>query len=193
MNDLQTEAQRRKAIAWAIALMADTELAPDHYETDLLESYAQGSLTLAEVLHTLDHRVHHLLYRSQAVAPLSEADLAGLVEQSREWNDRHHITGLLCYSQGHFVQVLEGSATDVHALYARIRRDKRHCQVQTLSDSATATRWFADWRMAFVGLEPTEFYWLLGYLEAKGHNLVKPQVPIDSPHITTLLQAFSQV
>jgi hypothetical protein len=91
------------------------------------------------------------------------------------------------------VQVLEGAAADVHALFARIRRDKRHYQVQALSDYATATRWFADWRMAFVGLEPSEFYWLLGYLEAKGHNLVKPQVPIDSAYVTTLLQAFSKV
>lgn len=47
--------------------------------------------------------------------------------------------------------------------------------------------------MAFVGVEPHEFYWLLGYLEAKGHNLVRPQIPIDSPHITTLLRAFSEV
>jgi hypothetical protein len=193
MKDPQSEAERRKAIAWAIALTAETELAPDHYETGLLERYAKGYMSLSDVLHALDHRVHHLLYRSQAVTPLSEAELAALVDQSQEWNDQHHITGLLCYSQGQFVQVLEGSATDVHALYDRIRRDKRHHQVQTLSDYATATRWFADWRMAFVGITPHEFYWLLGYLEAKGHNLARPHIPIDSPYITTLLQAFSEV
>lgn len=140
MNDLQTEAERRKAIAWAIALTAETELAPDQYEAGLLERYAQGYLSLADVLHALDHRVHHLLYRSRALTPLSESQLTTLVEQSRAYNEKHRITGLLCYSQGHFVQVLEGSATDVHALYARIRQDKRHHQVQTLSDYATATR-----------------------------------------------------
>ena len=193
MKELQTEAQRRKAIAWAIALTAHTDLAPDHYEVDLLERYAQGNLSLTEVLHVLDHRVHHLLYRSREVAPFSEADLTALVEQSQQWNEQHQITGLLCYSQGHFVQVLEGSRTDVHALFGRIQRDKRHHHVQKLSDYATATRWFADWRMAFVGIESHEFYWLLGYLEAKGHNLVQPHIPIDSPHITTLLQAFSKV
>lgn len=193
MKDPQTEAERRKAIAWAIALTANTPLAPDYYEADLLERYAQGKLSLSEVLHALDYRVHHLLYRSQAVAPMSDAELAALVDQSQVWNDQHNITGLLCYSKGHFVQVLEGAATDVHALYDRIRRDKRHHHVQTLSDYATDKRWFADWRMAFVNIETYEFYWLLGYLDAKGHNVVKPQIPIDSPHITTLLQAFSTV
>lgn len=193
MKDLQTEAECRKAIAWAIALTAETELAPDHYEMELLERYAQGSLSLTDMLHALNHRVHRLLYRSQAVVPLNEAELTALVEQSRAYNDKLHITGLLCYSQGHFVQVLEGSRTDVQALYARIRQDKRHYQVQTLSDYATATRWFADWRMAFVGVELPAFYWLLGYLEAKGHNVMRPQLPIDSPHLTTLLQAFSAV
>jgi hypothetical protein len=193
MRDLPTEADRRKAIAWAIALTAETELAPDHYEAELLERYAQGYLSLADVLHALDHRVHHLLYRSQAVTPLSDAELTALVDQAQQWNEQHHITGLLCYSHGQFVQVLEGAAADVHALYARIRQDRRHHQVQTLSDYATATRWFADWRMAFVSIEPPAFYWLLGYLEAKGHNVERPQLPIDSPHLMTLLQAFSEV
>lgn len=193
MKDLQTEAQRRKAIAWAIALTAETHLAPDQYESDLLERYAQGLISLPHVLHLLDHRVHHLLYRSQAVVALSEADLTTLVEQSQGWNDTHDITGLLCYSSGQFVQVLEGTAEDVHTLFAKIQRDKRHHSVQKLSDYATATRWFADWRMAFVGAEVHDFYWLLGYLEAKGHNLVRPQIPINSPHLITLLESFSNV
>lgn len=194
MAELQTEEQRRKAVAWAIALTAETNLAPEHYERELLEQYAQGMLTLTQVLYQLDHRVHHLLYRSQAVRLLDAADLTTLVEQSQAWNDSHGVTGLLCYSSsGHFVQVLEGDAAQVHAVFANIQQDKRHHHVQVLSDCATATRWFADWRMAFVAAEPHDFYWLLGYLEAKGHNLVRPQIPITSPLLVTLLQAFSQV
>jgi len=194
MKDLQTEEQRRKAIKWALALTAETSLAPDYYECELLEQYAQGRLTLAQVLAQLDNRVHHLLYRSQATSLLSEAQLAELVEQSQAWNNAHDITGLLCYSStGHFVQVLEGTAEQVHKLFAKIRQDKRHSQVQALSDYATSTRWFADWRMAFISTDPAEFHWLLGYLEAKGHNLIRPQVPIISEHLVTLLEEFSKV
>ncbi|MGI4874549.1 MAG: BLUF domain-containing protein [Janthinobacterium lividum] len=194
MKDLQTEEQRRRAIAWAIALTADTSLAPEQYERELLEQYAQGKLTLDEVSKILDTRCHHLLYRSQAVAPLDEAQLTALMEQARTYNEAHHITGLLCYSSsGHFVQLLEGPAEQVHALFAKIQQDPRHKCVQALSDYETKTRWFADWRMALVSTDAQDYYWLLGYLEARGHNLVEPQIAITSPHLLTLLQQFSKV
>ena len=193
MNELETEAQRRHAIAWAVAMTAETKLAPNRYESELLEQYAQGTLTLDQVLGQLDQRVHHLLYRSRAVSPFSAPGLTALQAQSQAWNEAHDITGLLCYSNGHFVQVLEGSAREVHVLYAKIQQDKRHCQVQTLSDRACSHRWFADWRMALVQPELDDFHWLLGYLEAKGHNLAQSQIPITEPHLVQLLTAFSSI
>lgn len=194
MNEFQTEEQRRRAITWAIALTVDTDLAPGQYETELLEQYAQGRLTLDQIIDQLDTRIHHLLYHSQAVSPLDEAQLTGLVEQARAYNEAHHITGLLCYSDsGHFVQLLEGPAEEVHALFAKIQQDPRHKKVQALSDYRTEMRWFADWHMAFVSADAQDYYWLLGYLEARGHNLVQPKIPITSPHLVTLLQKFSNV
>jgi hypothetical protein len=190
---LATEEQRRRAIAWAIALTADTALAPDHYEVDLLERYAQGELTLLQILDQLDNRIQHLLYRSKATHPLTTGQLAQVVEQAQHWNEKHQITGLLCYSSDrYFVQVLEGPAPAVHALYANIQRDNRHGQVTTLSDKASATRWFADWKMALIETEPADFFWLIGYLEAKVSNLVKPAIPITDPHLLTLLKQFSK-
>lgn len=193
MRELTTEAARRRAIAWAVALTAETPLAPGPYEWELLEAYAQGTHSLNQVLALLDHRVHHLLYRSRAVQAFTAADLTVLQEESLAWNAAHDITGLLCYSDGHFVQVLEGSAEHVHTLFAKIQQDRRHYQVQALSDRASDRRWFADWRMAMVETEPQDFHWLLGYLEARGHNLVQPQIPITEPHLTTLLAAFSAI
>lgn len=194
MRELHTEEQRRRAIAWAIKLTAETYLAPDQYEHELLEHYAQGELTLTQVLNQLDNRVHHLLYRSQAKYLLSEAQVTELGEQAQAYNEAHDITGLLCYTaEGQFVQVLEGAEKAVHVLFAKIQRDSRHHQVQALSNYATATRWFADWRMALVPANAPDFYWLLGYLEAKGHNLVRPQMPITSPLLVTLLEEFSNV
>jgi len=194
MQELISEADRRRAIAWAVALTAETHLAPDQYEWELLERYARGELVLDEVLRLLDGRVYHLLYRSQARRPFNRVDLACLVEQSRIWNEGHGVTGLLCYcSSGHFVQVLEGPASEVQALFTRIQQDRRHTQVQALSEYTSTKRWFGDWQMALAEAEPAEYYWLLGYLEAKGHNLVQPQLPIDSPHLTTLLREFSRI
>ena len=193
MGEPQTEAQHRRAVAWAVALTAETALAPEQYEWELLDDYAQGKCTLSQVLVKLDQRIHHLLYRSRAVHPFSATSLTALQEQSQEWNKRHNITGLLCYSNGHFVQVLEGSTEQVHALFAKIQQDTRHYQVQALSDRSSSYRWFADWRMALVQTDPNDFYWLLGYLEAKGHNLVRPQIPITDPHLMKLLTAFGTI
>jgi hypothetical protein len=194
MREPQTEAQRRRAIAWAIALTANTALAPEQYEWELLEDYAQGKLSLDQVLALLDSRVHHVLYCSKAAHPFSRDQLTSLLEQSRTWNDLHAVTGLLCYSQdGRFVQLIEGPTEAVQSLYARIRQDPRHHQVQTLSDQAGPQRWFPDWRMAFAQVEHGEFSWLLSYLEARSLNLVAPEVPIVQPHLVTLLQAFREV
>lgn len=192
-NEAHTEEARRRAIAWAVALTVETPLAAGPYESELLEHYAQGTLTLDQVLKLLDQRVHHLLYRSRAVQAFTASDLTALQEVSLVWNEAHDITGLLCYCDGHFVQVLEGTAEQVHLLFAKIQQDKRHSQVQALSDRASGQRWFADWRMALVETKLDDFHWLLGYLEAKGHNLVQPQIPITEPHLTTLLTAFSAI
>ncbi|WP_161599620.1 BLUF domain-containing protein [Hymenobacter nivis] len=191
MEDLPTEAARRRAIAWATALVAGTPLAPQQYEAELLERYARGELTLNQVLARLDVRVHHLLYRSRAVHPFSEAQLLNLLEQARTYNAQHDLTGLLCYSRdGHFVQVLEGEATTVHELFAHILRDGRHQQVTVLSDAAGPARMFSDWRMAFAQVEPAEFHWLIGYLEARRQRPALPQIPIDDPHLVALLTNF---
>ena len=136
MENLSDEAQRRRAIAWAIALTANTPLAPQAYERELLERFARGELTIDQVLLALDTQVQHVLYRSRAVQPFSLTQLAELLEESRAYNEAHDITGLLCYCEGHFVQLLEGPPAEVQRLYANIRRDPRHQQVLTLHDAA---------------------------------------------------------
>ncbi len=121
------------------------------YEAKLLECYARGELTLNQVLAHLDVRAHHVLYRSRAVHSFSEAQLLGLLEQARAHNAQHYLTGLLCYSrEGRFVQVLEGEATAVHEVFARIQRDGRHQQVKVLSDAAGSARMFGDGRGAWA-------------------------------------------
>lgn len=194
MQELESEAHRRRAIAWAIALTADTPLAPQQYEQELLEAYAQGQLTLDQVLAKLDSQVHHVLYHSQATQLFTRAQLAELLEQSRYWNEQHNVTGLLCYSHsGHFVQMIEGTTAAVHGLFTKIQQDPRHHSVVALSDRAGAARWFPDWRMAFTQVEPPDFYWLVSQLEAQNYHLDQPQLLITHSHLRTLLTAFSKV
>ena len=56
-----------------------------------------------------------------------------ILEQSRAHNPQLGITGILCYSDDLFIQVLEGGRDEVCELYNTIVRDDRHQQVRILS------------------------------------------------------------
>lgn len=180
------EAFRRRAVAAVVALTADTPLAPKRYERQLLAKYQAGALTIDEVIGLLDTSVYQVLYRSRATHAPTETDLQALLEWSRTYNAQQQLTGLLLYSDGRFVQLVEGSEAAVRALYARIQQDPRHTQVVTLSDGPGPQRWFADWHMAFGQVDAPELHQVLGAVE----NQTMPIVSIVDPHLQTLLHAF---
>lgn len=93
-----------------------------------------------------------LLYASRAVQALSEADLSTILKQSREHNPAEGLTGLLCYSDGVFMQVLEGGRDAVNARYKHIVSDTRHRDVILLSYEEVPERQFAGWSMGQVNL-----------------------------------------
>lgn len=62
-------------------------------------------------------------------------------------NSQCGVTGFLYYDGDLFLQVLEGLPADVDAIFASIRRDRRHTDVRTLSDEAAGTRLFGGWAM----------------------------------------------
>ncbi len=65
----------------------------------------------------------HLIYVSTAVKPMIGDELVSLLEQSRARNKRHRITGMLLYSDGHFMQVLEGEEASVMKIFEDISHD----------------------------------------------------------------------
>jgi hypothetical protein len=180
------EAVRRRAVAAAVALTANTPLAPKRYERQLLARYQTGELTIDEVLALLEESTYHVLYRSQATQVPTEADLQTLLDWSRTYNAQQQITGLLLYSEGHFVQLFEGAEAVVRALYAQIQADPRHTQVVTVSEGPGPQRWFADWHMAFGHVAAPELHQMLQVVETQA----PPLLPIADPHLQTLLHAF---
>jgi hypothetical protein len=180
------EAARRRAVAAAIALTANTPLAPNRYERQLLARFQAGELTIDEVITLLDNSPYHVLYRSRATQALTEADLQALLEWSRTYNAQHQITGLLLYSDGQFVQLFEGPEAVVQPLYAKIQADPRHTQVVTVSNGPGPQRWFADWHMAFGHVPAPELHQTLRVVETQA----PPMLPIEDPLLQTLLHAF---
>jgi hypothetical protein len=186
MNDLSPDLVRQqRALEWAVALAADARKAPAEQLAPYLQRLPEPPLPPHEP------GVYHLLYCSQATQPFGEEQLADLLEHSLVHNERQCITGLLCYGNGHFVQVLEGGAPEVEALFARIARDRRHHQVHVLSRGVGPARRFADWRMAFAKSQSQEFYWLITFPEAHHHRLLLRQIPIAEPALTKTLTHFS--
>jgi hypothetical protein len=62
-------------------------------------------------------------------------------------NKANGVTGMLLYTKGRFIQVLEGAPEAVRVTYDRIALDKRHENLQLLSEEKIAARHFAKWSM----------------------------------------------
>jgi hypothetical protein len=88
-----------------------------------------------------------LIYCSRAVPAMDPEELHTILRVSRANNTRHGITGVLCFYEGFFVQVLEGGRAAVNALYNRVVADARHRDVTLLGYEQIAERRFAGWAM----------------------------------------------
>ncbi|GAA3930244.1 BLUF domain-containing protein [Hymenobacter algoricola] len=108
--------------------------------------------------------LYHLVYQSSATAPFSDQDLESILRQSRAWNMAHELTGVLLYSHGNIMQVLEGTEEEVRYIFGHIERDYRHIRLVKLSDGPIARRNFSQWSMGFKTVDPQDFEHLNGYL-----------------------------
>ena len=106
-----------------------------------------------------------LLYASRATQPITPSAHESILEQSRAHNPKLGITGVLCYSDDVFIQVLEGGRDEVCDLYNTIVRDDRHQSVRILSFEEIRERRFGNWTMGQVNLAKVNPSLLLKYGE----------------------------
>ena len=92
-------------------------------------------------------------YTSDMVRPMSDTELVDLLVDSRARNADRGVTGLLLYRAGRVMQMLEGDADVVRALYDRIRGDVRHQHVTNVWTGNAVERRFPSWTMGFEDLE----------------------------------------
>ena len=93
-----------------------------------------------------------MLYASRAADGVDQDALHTILRQSKTNNPALGITGLLCYSDGIFIQALEGGRAAVNALYLRIAQDPRHREVVLLTYEEIHERRFAGWAMGQVNM-----------------------------------------
>ena len=104
-----------------------------------------------------------LMYASRAVPAIDHEELVTILRQSKTNNPGSGVTGVLCFSGGIFLQVLEGGRSAVNRLYNRIATDPRHTDVELLLYEEIGERRFASWSMGQVNMSRLNPSLLLKY------------------------------
>lgn len=121
-----------------------------------------------------------LIYASTAAGPVTTAVTGTILRSAQAHNTASGITGVLCQGQGVYLQVLEGGASEVEALYARIVLDKRHQNISLRKREDIAARRYGNWAMAHVDLNQV----------SRTTNATVPSPPFD-PYTATADQLMA--
>ncbi|CAM3782200.1 BLUF domain-containing protein [Parendozoicomonas haliclonae] len=111
----------------------------------------------------MDNRLFNIVYTSTAKELFSDEELEDLLKVARANNSRKDVSGMLLYSDGVFMQVLEGEKDNVQQVYDIISADPRHYGVIVLSQSYIDKRSFSEWKMGFKAPSRDELASMSGY------------------------------
>lgn len=129
------------------------------YGCDLIQGYYfYRPMPAAELVVAMQRQVaqldaprggglYFLLYVSEAVTPLSPAQLDKLLQRTRRNNGETGITGCLLYENERFMQMLEGERGAVLATFERIRESALHARVRVVMQGPARRRIFTHWSM----------------------------------------------
>ena len=97
--------------------------------------------------------LHQLVYLSESTSKMSSDDLLPILNQAKPNNAAIDVTGSLFYNGGWFLQVLEGPAATLTALYEKISKDPRHKNLRLLYNEPAEFRTFTRWSMNMTNLD----------------------------------------
>lgn len=118
--------------------------------------------------------IYQIVYTSQATPRFSENTLEVMLEKGRANNNLREVTGILLYSGGYFIQLLEGEELVVKKLLNKISYDERHTEIQVIFEQTTENRLFGNWSMAYASLTDEMVKTYGGTMEAKdARQLIK--------------------
>jgi hypothetical protein len=90
-----------------------------------------------------------IVYVSMSAHLLSMNELEHLRKRAEARNVQEDVTGVLLYSDGSFMQYLEGPAPGLSRVYSFIKADRLHYGVVDLLREPIHEREFSGWSMAF--------------------------------------------
>jgi hypothetical protein len=96
----------------------------------------------------------NLVYCSRAAPGIDAETVDRIIATAQRNNARSHITGMLVFGEGIFVQWLEGPRDAITGLMGVLRSDPRHEQIVLLSEvEESRERLFPQWDMELVDAE----------------------------------------
>ena len=131
-----------------------------------------------------------LVYISCATRDMNEQDLLDLLEQARENNEKHNITGLLLYAKENFMQVLEGEAAVVDEIYEAILRDDRNTRNTIIQKKNIESRSFPQWTMGFKTYNDIPPEMIRGYSNFLSEKVSPEDIEKQQNGILSLLNGF---
>ncbi len=130
----------------------------------------------------------YLVYVSTAKWLMSEEELLDILTTARAKNQIYNVTGMLLYSQGTFIQVLEGETENINFIYKLIELDSRHKNIIKLIDGTITERNFPDWNMAFASVNTETLQEFEGFIDPAHENFLG-----HNNHTTVnMLKTFAQ-
>lgn len=100
--------------------------------------------------------MYNLLYTSSSTVEANHEFLNQILQTARINNQQLGITGMLLYSEGSFVQLLEGEEEKVKETFNKISQDPRHYNIEVVIETNAANRYFPQWQMGFKWLEKSD-------------------------------------
>ncbi len=89
-------------------------------------------------------------YVSTSNPDLSDTDITHLMDYVRAHNCLLDITGILIYSDGNFLQVIEGNKETVKGIFEKIKKDLRHYNIIKILDKEIDGSSFSDYHSSFT-------------------------------------------
>jgi len=89
--------------------------------------------------------LRRLAWSSVPSTPLSPRHIDQIIGSSRLNNVRDHISGMLLFTGGHFLSIIEGDERDLCNLWIRLEQDGRHCKLFRIGDDPCGNRLYPAW------------------------------------------------
>lgn len=133
----------------------------------------------------------YIIYFSSASMYFQPEMLKEMLISFRKNNEANHITGLMLFSEGNFLQVLEGEDSDVDTLVKKIKKDRRHHSIVQIAEDAITERNFVTWSMSFKVVSTDAFKDIKGYINPWDPDFFA-KLPDDEHPAFSFLKTFAQ-